>query len=203
MIIRVQGSAPAQRGIVLISAMLLLIVVTIIALSMFRSFGIQEKIAGNTREKQRALQAAVSAEQFAEFWLSSTGAAAVPAPCSSVLNANQSQGQICSNILPLVVANSDVTAVPWKIGGVFVGVDFTPPNMQISGTTSVSTANVLNPTYVAPPRFYISHLGKSADPLISGEIYQIDAVGYGGASNTAAVVESTYAVYNPFKCLSC
>ncbi len=32
---------------------LLLVVVTIIALSMFRSFGIQEKIAGNMREKQR------------------------------------------------------------------------------------------------------------------------------------------------------
>jgi type IV pilus assembly protein PilX len=204
MIIRVQGSAPAQRGIVLISAMLLLIVVTIIALSMFRSFGVQEKIAGNTREKQRALQAAVSAEQFAEFWLSSTGAAATPVACDSVLNANIGQGQICSNKLPLVVANNDVTAVPWQIGLAFVGVDFTPPNMQISATTSVSTANVLNPTYVAPPRFYISDMGKPADATLKGgEIYQIDAVGYGGASTTAAVVESTYVVYTSSNCKSC
>ena len=45
---------------------------------MFRSFGMQEKIAGNMREKQRALQAAVSAEQYAEWWLSNTGAVLAP-----------------------------------------------------------------------------------------------------------------------------
>jgi type IV pilus assembly protein PilX len=204
MIMRVHTSALAQRGIVLISAMLLLLVVTIIALSMFRSFGMQEKIAGNMREKQRALQAAISAEQFAESWLSSpVGSGSVPIVCNNALNANLNQGQICSNKLPIVVANNDVTAVPWKIGAAFVGVDFTPPNMQISPTTSVSAASVANPTYFAPPRFYISDMGTSADPGIAGEVYQIDAVGYGGALNTAAVVESTYAVYNPFKCPSC
>jgi Tfp pilus assembly protein PilX len=31
---------------------------------------------------------------------------------------------------------------------------------------------------------------------VPGEIFQIDAVGYGGNLNTAAVVESTYAVYS-------
>ena len=35
-----------QRGVVLVSSLLLLLVVTIMALSMFRSFGIQEKVAG-------------------------------------------------------------------------------------------------------------------------------------------------------------
>jgi hypothetical protein len=38
-------------------------------------------------------------------------------------------------------------------------------------------------------------MGPSADPTISGEIYQVDAYAYGGTSATAAVVESTYAVY--------
>ena len=61
---------------VLVTALLMLIVVTILAVAMFRSFGLDEKIAGNLREKQRALNAAETAEQFAEYWL--TGAAAVP-----------------------------------------------------------------------------------------------------------------------------
>ena len=39
-------------------------------------------------------------------------------------------------------------------------------------------------------------MGASADASIPGEIYQIDAVGYGGNSNTVAEVESTYAVYS-------
>jgi type IV pilus assembly protein PilX len=181
-----------QRGMVLISSLLLLIVVTIIALSMFRSFGIQEKIAGNMREKQRALQAAVSAQQYAENWLSSNATAA-PVNCTNLLNANIGQGQICSNKLSAAVA--DVTSVPWMVGAVPIGVTYLPPGMPVSATTSVSAANLANPTYFATPSFYISDMGPSADPNIPGEIYQVDAVAYGGTSNTAAVVESTYAVY--------
>jgi len=103
----------AQRGMVLVSSLLLLIVVTIIALSMFRSFGIQEKIAGNVREKQRALQAAVSAESFAENWLSLYGPTTPSAPCSNLLNGNIGQGQICSNALTgPTPAVADVTGIP-------------------------------------------------------------------------------------------
>ncbi|HEV7356639.1 MAG TPA: PilX N-terminal domain-containing pilus assembly protein [Steroidobacteraceae bacterium] len=179
----------AQRGMVLISSLLLLVVVTIIALSMFRSFGIQEKIGGNMREKQRALQAAVSAQSYAENWLSAN-ATEVPTPCNTLLNANTNQGQICSNKLSATVV--DITNVPWKIGTADIGVKYLPPGMVVSATTSVSLAN---PTYFDVPRFYISDLGPSADPNIPGEIYQVDAVAFGGSSSTAAVVESTYAVY--------
>lgn len=177
---------------VLISSLLLLVVVTIIALALFRSFGIQEKIGGNMREKQRALQAAVSAQQFAEGWLSANATAA-PVPCSSLLNGNTGQGQICSNKLSAAVP--DVTNVPWKIGANSVGVTYLPPGMSISATTSVSAASLANPSYFGTPSFYISDLGPSADPNIPGEIYQIDAYAFGGSSGTAAVVESTYAVY--------
>ena len=60
----------AQRGMVLVTSLLLLLVVTMLAISMFRSMGLDEKIAGNMRDKQRALNAAETAEQFAESWLS-------------------------------------------------------------------------------------------------------------------------------------
>ena len=137
----------AQRGMVLISSLLLLLVVTIIALSMFRSFGIQEKIAGNIREKQRALSAAVLAEEYAENWLdngaNSTSAAV---DCTTLLNANVGQGQICSNKLPLVV--TDLTNVPWTIAGVPVGVSYLPLTMQVSTTTAVSGSRLISPKIV-------------------------------------------------------
>lgn len=188
----------AQSGIVLISCMLLLLVVTIIALSMFRSVGMQEKIAGNMREKQRALQAALSAQQYAEYWLGAGNGSAADVTCNTVLNANLNQGQICSNQLPLVVDTS-VATIPWQIGGKPVGVQILPANlpvamsMQIS--TDPSTGTVANPTYYYTPTFYISDMGPSADPNVPGEIYQVDAFASGGSSNTAAEVESTYAVY--------
>jgi type IV pilus assembly protein PilX len=174
-----------QRGFVLVSSLLLLLVVTIIALSMFRGFGIQEKVAGNMREKQRALQAAETAQQYAEQWLIKN-ASSPPAVCSSTVSANALLTQICSNKLWLVVPS--VTAVPWIIGTAQVGVTYTPPGM------SVATAGASN-TYYGAPTFYISDAGVSADPNVPGEIFQIDAYGYGGNSTTAAVVESTFAVY--------
>jgi len=63
------ASPGLERGIALVTSLLLLLIITILALSMFRSFGSLEKIAGNLREKDRALHAAESAQQYAEWWL--------------------------------------------------------------------------------------------------------------------------------------
>jgi type IV pilus assembly protein PilX len=195
MILRAYQARFAQRGVVLVSSLLLLIVVTIIALSMFRSFGIQEKIAGNMREKQRALQAAESAQVFAELWLQNNAINGASVNCTGMLNGNIGQGQICANTLTAL--NIDVTSPPYLVGGAPTGVTYLPSgaaNMPISTTTSVGTGGA-NASYYGTPTFYISDMGPSADPSVPGEIYQVDAYGYGGSSNTTAVVESTYAVY--------
>ena len=192
MITQIHGVRTAQRGIVLVSSLLLLLVVTIMALSMFRSFGIQEKIAGNMREKQRALQAAVTAQQFAEVWLSGNAGGTPAGPCSSLMNGNSGQGQICSNQLPIVLP-SFTTSLPWRINNTPVGVTFTPTGMPIGGTTTTANST-LGPSYFSAPTFYISDLGVSKDGNTPGEVYQIDAVGYGGSSNTVAVVKSPYVV---------
>jgi type IV pilus assembly protein PilX len=175
-----------QRGMALISSLLLLVVVTIIALSMFRSFGVEEKIAGNVREKQRALHAAESAQQYAEHWLAS-GNATFGGGCTALLSANLGQGQVCS--APLV-ANNDHTAIaglPWPA----LGVTYNPGTG--SGLLNVTGAGGGKPdTYYAAPQFYIYDAGPSADG--QGELYQIDALGYGANPNAAAIVESTFEV---------
>jgi type IV pilus assembly protein PilX len=182
-----------QRGVVLVSSLLLLLVVTIMALSMFRGFGMQEKVAGNMREKQRALQAAETAQTYGEQWLIANAATSVPVVCNKLLSGNALQGQICSNQLWLsLAAGVPVTTVPWAVAGTAsVGVTYLPAGMTVAAASAAS-----NNSYFSAPTFYISDAGTSADPNVPGEIYQIDAVGYGGNGNTAAVVESTYAVYS-------
>lgn len=178
-----------QRGMVLVTALLMLIVVTLLAVSMFRSFGLDEKIAGNTREKQRALNAAETAEQYAEYWLAAgngTPGTTCSGPASNV-------AQVCSNVLSTVVAN--VANVPWKNGGNTVGTTYSP---TAPSAMSFSTTGGVG-TYYQTPAFYISYLGVSPN----GTLYQIDAVGYGGAADTAAVVESTYAISSSTTCKSC
>jgi type IV pilus assembly protein PilX len=193
-----------QHGIVLIASLLMLVIVTIMALSIFRSFGIQEKIAGNMREKQRSMQAAVSTEQYAEWWLanksnapvavSAYAASSVDVTCNILMDANVGNTQICVNSLASVGVIP--TAVPWTTtGGAVVGVAYTPPNMNINGTACSTNCSAVD-FYFARPAFYVADMGQFGR---MGELYQVDAYSYGVSPSTLTVVESTVAV----SCIVC
>jgi type IV pilus assembly protein PilX len=186
-----QNYRAPQSGMVLVTSLLLLIVVTLLAVGLFRSYGLDEKIAGNVREKQRALNAAETAEQYAEYWLLN-GNSTIGVTCTGTVAA--SVGQVCSN--PLTSVTSVVNGL-WQSGGASVGVTYTP---TVQSAMNVTTGGGQG-AYYYQPAFYITYLGPSTNGL--GKIYQIDAVGYGGSADTVAVVESTYIVQTGTSCLSC
>jgi type IV pilus assembly protein PilX len=185
-----------QRGIALITSLLLLMIITILALGMFRSFGAQEKIAGNVRDKERALHAAESAQQYAEWWLlqGNNAVSGSAVTCVAGDDANLGGGQICSN-LPAGGEPSFVQ-FPWPIATLY-----TPQDM---GVANVTTAGMVAGDYVYAqrPGFYITDLGHAADNP-NNETYQIDSYGYGSSLNSAAVVESVYEVSQGMPCLTC
>jgi type IV pilus assembly protein PilX len=162
----------------LITGLLLLVVVTIIGLSMFRSFGLQEKIAGNTREKDRALNAAVSAQQFAEHWLAGGGAPVSGGACNGIVSSNV--GQVCANL-----PDSGFAAAPWTVGGTPVAVRYDSFTGQTISATDPSMG-----TYYQAPQYYVTFLGTVG----TNTYYQIDAAGWGGTPDSVAVVESTFEV---------
>lgn len=181
--------AVRERGIALISSLLLLIIITILGISMFRGLGSQEKIAGNLREKDRSLHAAESAQQFAEWWLlQGSNAATGSVTCVAGQNANLGQGQICNQTLIAAAGlappkTAGDVALPWNLA-----VTFTPSGM--STTPNGQSGSSGDPAYFAPPGFYIADVGAANDG--AGEAYQISAYGYGGSQTTVAIVESTY-----------
>ncbi|MGD0501943.1 MAG: PilX N-terminal domain-containing pilus assembly protein [Steroidobacteraceae bacterium] len=176
----------AQRGMVLITALLLLIVVTILAVGMFRSFGLDEKIAGNVREKHRAVNAAETAEEYAEWWLANgNGGAGSGVVCAPPL-VSATTGEVCSNVL----TNAWTLPMPWTNGVAYAVPASAPPSMVITPTNGLGPS-AQNSFYYAPT-FYISYLGQTPNGL--GTLYQIDAAGYAGSPDTTAVVESTYLV---------
>lgn len=174
----------------MVSAILLLVVITVFAMTMFRSFGLEEKIATNVRDKERATHAAMAALQYAEWWLAQAGNGLTPTPCAGAAvppNANLGQTVLCSNSLAgLVGGVGSVTNIPWVNGGE-VGTTYTPPSMAISTTGGLNN-------YYAPPRFYVQFIGNSTT-VTCGNVYLIDAWGYGGSETSTAVVESTYQLY--------
>ena len=195
---------PAQRGVVLVSALLLLIVMTILAMFMFRTNGVQELIAGNIREKQRAIQSAEDAEQYAEWWLATIGSNGPTAICPSLgvvaYSATSSQDSVTAcqlaDALQTIDDAKNVTTVPWAVSGAEIGFTFYPGNPSVNTATQqgdmlISTTPSTG-TYYQVPRFYITLLTPIA--VQNQATYQIDAWNWGGTQNTVAVVEGMYVV---------
>jgi len=192
---RTGNAATTQRGMVLISSLLLLMVVTIFAMSMFRSFGVEEKIAGNTRDKERARASAMTALQYAEWWITQ-GNWANASTCAPGLLVAPAQGQICmpaqipnvTNTAALNSAVANVSTVPWVSGAQEIGTEYTPPGMNVTNAAAPDY-------YYGPPRFYISFINQFHYYQYCGNLYQVDAWGYGSSPNTIAVIESTFEIH--------
>ena len=172
-----------QQGMALIAAMLMLVVITLLGIAMFRSYGLEQRIGGNTRDKSRAFHAATAIQSTGEQWLTRDGGlnATTGSTCDGVTDGNSVGGmKVCSNLI-----QDDVQNVPWASH-----VTYQLPNMTVG-----SSATSIYGNYSDKPALYISFL--NASPPGSGiysSTYQVDAVGYGSSPSSIAVVESIYSV---------
>lgn len=188
--------ANRSRGMVLITSLLLLVVVTILALAMFHGVGLEYRIAGNNMDKQRSLQAAESAQEYGEQWLVANapedyGAAEVwGIPCAAANFSGATAPVMCSNSL----TSASLISVPWG-GSSSLGVSYNP------GGDLTQTAG--NPNMVAQnPVVYISRLGYDLGTANSID-FTVDAWSYGGSSSTVSVVESVYRLTYISSCGGC
>lgn len=182
-----------QRGVALITSMLILTMLTLLALSMFRGFGLQQKISGNVSEKERAYEAAQSALEYAEWWLAfnnSDPVFGIPSPvaCSGpVTVSSPTNMRVCN--APLTNPNDPTT---------WTGVSTVQPAAMTvgSGGSYVDANGNTNINYSQAPGLYINWLNETTDPTngLITNYYAITAVGYGGSANTTAVVQSIYKV---------
>ena len=187
-----RSGAPRERGFVLIASLLVLLMLTMLSVSMFRSLGLEERITGNTREKQHAFFAAQSALQSAENWLSS-GNAGQGTACS--MTSPTPKAQICTLATTPSPRNLATTAWSCTFGATYV-----PPAIVVQGTLmqqlvpQTNCAGATSPgTVYMDPQFAIALLG--ADPGSPGAyLYQVTSLGYGGNQNAIAVVQSVFSV---------
>ena len=182
-----------SRGMVLITSLLLLVVVTLLALAMFHGVGLEFRIAGNNMDKQRSLQAAESAQEYGEQWLMANapqdyGAAEVwGIPCAAAnFTSSVTAPVMCSNSLESTLSGGNVGAVPWGGSGASLGVSYTPSGLTASSSGGQNTVALM-------PVVYLSRLGYDLGTPNSLD-FTIDAWSYGGSANTVSVVESVYRV---------
>lgn len=171
-----------QRGFVLVTGMLFLVVLTLLGLAMFRSTGLMDRISGNARDKQRTFEASQSALQYAEFWLANGGGGQGTA-CNTLDNGDVVANiHVCSNAL----ANGYQNNVPFT-----AGFSYTPPNLTaVAGGGMAASSNDVN--YQSKPGFYIENLGLAPNGIST--VYQVTAYAQGGSADTVSVVRSVYQV---------
>jgi len=174
-----------QRGIALITSVMLLVVITLLAVSMFKGFGIQEKLAGNTLEKQRSFQAAQSMLQFGEWWLTSGGSTTATATCSATVNATTDPTLMRVCDAPLLNPAVDRGGITY----------YKPSAMTVAAGGGKAGDDV---NYAANPAVHVAFIGKDGT---GASLYEVTGIGYGGTSNSVSVVQSVYAVTSSVKCL--
>lgn len=181
-------SSPRRRrqgGFVMVTGLLFLVVMTLLGLALFRGTGLMDRITTNTRDKQRAFEAAQGALEYGVWWLTANGGAATP--CSG----NNTTIHVCSEALP--TAMTDVQTSTQLFGSAY---RYTPPNMSLAASGAAAggmAADNIDIKYYAAPGVYIEPLGTiggKGNTLSS--YYQVTAFGYAGDVNTMSIVRGTY-----------
>jgi type IV pilus assembly protein PilX len=174
-----------QKGFVLFIVMIFLIVMSLLGVSMYSGFIKDQKMAGNMREKQRAIEAAQANLDMVEKWLQNTdnvyeGGWKIALSCNSTNQAAVTP-VICSNPL------DTPATLPWPSGQ---GQAFTPP----SSTMAVTASGGAN-SYASNPQYYVQEM----DHTDNTAWYKVTSTAQGGNATAATVIETIYEV----KCLSC
>ena len=184
-----------QAGVALITSLLFLIMLTLLALPLLRGFGLEEKIAGNTREKERAFQAAENALGYVEWWL---------------VKNQPTDGIDCRNSQPVAVNDVRIcnagnlalidraNPVDWQGQG---GTEYAPQGLTVGtgGTNNAAFSNE-DVNYKSIPGLYVAYLDASHDNAET--FYSITSAGYGGGRDTAAVTQSVFKLYYATKSLN-
>lgn len=209
-----QGSSVfprAQRGVVLVVALIFLLLLTILAISASGHSLLQERMAGGLRNAQQAEIGAEAALRGAEWRLWSLPARGIRLNCPS---------DSLANCYPFDAANPDsnVTAfrssAGWPTGGSteYKGDGGSFDYTTLSGS-SLADAHKQVAKLAKNPRYIIERLGQETAPGVGSQIeggvtaaygssstpstalwiWRITARSTGGSENTTRTLESTYA----------
>lgn len=160
-----------QRGAILVTSLLLLVILTVLGVALMRLTNMQERMAGNTRDMNLALQGAEAGLREAERVIAA----------QATLPVIESYGtdaacQFCTD-LPVDIENADI--FNWSANAEpFSGIDGLDED----------------------PRYKIEHSAYVSDDLLSGQdpptgrdVFTATSRSTGGSGQANTVLQSTYA----------
>ncbi len=181
--LHLKSNAVAQRGFVLIAALIFMVVLTLMVVSMTNTTSSEEKIARNFRDNDIAFAAAEAALRDAELRIS--GAYQWPYAAAVGINAFDA---VCTNGL----CDSQGPQTWQPIDQVDFYAAGTGANSVVIGTTTGSPT-IGGLTNAQQPRYMIELLKLNSGSLTTiTYVYRITAQATGRFSNTRVVVQEVF-----------
>lgn len=170
-----QASYRGQSGAVLIISLFILLIMTLVGITSMSTTSLEEKMAGNMRDKNIALQSTEAALEDGEGWLASLGAE----PADATSCGSPPCDVWALNILPSL---ADQSASWWQT------------NARQYGTAGKDISEVnTDPYYVVEAQAYVrDNLDSGQNPPTGRNFYRVTARGTGGSDDAQAVLQSTY-----------
>lgn len=166
-----------QKGFVLFVVMIFLIMMSMLGITMFGGFIKDQKMSGNMREKQRAIEAAQAGMDNAQAWLQTEdsvyqGGFATGVACDANTFTGSTTPIVCNNAL------STPGTLPWPASQTFSHATI---DVQSSGSNK----------YASNVGYYVQFLGTSSQNVA---LYKVTSTAQGGNATAAAVLETVYEV---------
>jgi type IV pilus assembly protein PilX len=162
-----------QRGTTLVVSLIILLLMTLLGVTAIQTSTIEERMAGNTNDRNMAFQAAETALRAGEVWLNGFGAV------MPVANTSASNGIFTVDSPPTVWWTGAPPADPTQVGSALLSDIATPPR------------------YIVEERAYVpgSSVVIGGDPEGGGyTVFRLSARGTGGSDAATVSLESTFAI---------
>jgi type IV pilus assembly protein PilX len=182
-------TANKQRGVVLIVALVMLLVVTLLGVAVMSGASLDMKMTNNSQERQQAFNAAEAALSQAEAYLMSSTAPALTSYASSCagglcfFGTNAGTPGVC-NVIP---ASNVIPSDPWTAASGLNVWSGTTKNMT---ATTISSDIAVTAKYIIEFRCYVPDLENGTTN--GNALYRITARGYSVAGNAEVMLQSTF-----------
>lgn len=167
-----------QQGAVLMVSLMILTVLTLLSVTAMSMSGLQEKMAGNIKDKTTALQAAEAALRQGEEYLNCMDTAPTPCPNTATACASGIWDRNADKVNDLLTKDHS-----WWITNARLYT------VNICGRTSAAPAIS---GVAAQPRYLIEYI--TSDVATGKYYYRVTARGTGGNNAAEAIVQSVYVI---------
>lgn len=168
--------ARRQRGAVLVISLLLLLIMTLIGVTTMSTTSLEEKMAGNMRDKNVALQAAEAALEDGESWLAVLGSA----PAETTACGTPPCDVWALNVLPDLSSQSQ----SWWLSNA--------REYGAAGSKDIGDVNT-DPHYILEVQSFVpDSLDMGQNPPTGKSIYRVTAHGTGGSDDAQVILQTTF-----------